>query len=53
MAFLYLLGEAIFYLIARVIGLPHAAPLTVMLGGFGIGPVRTFLYYRESMKVKK
>lgn len=53
MAFLYLLGEAIFYFIARVIGLPHAAPLTVMLGGFVVGPYRTFLYYRESMKVKK
>ena len=53
MAFLYLLGEGIFYLIARVIGLPHAATLTVMLGGFVMGPYRTFLDYRESMKAKK
>ncbi len=52
MAFLYLLGEAIFYFIARVVGLPHAAPLTVMLGAFVMGPYRTFLDYRESMKVK-
>lgn len=52
-ALLYLGGEAIFYLIARIAGLPHAAALTVMLGGAGIWPYRIFLDYRERMIVKE